>query len=94
VPWQADKIMAYNSEKNKLRSKVIDELISADNWFTLVTAEDKVKVFSCTDPNKLKRGLVNMMLQEQCYANLLVDAVGDYVNIMRKRELRKGISLN
>lgn len=86
--------MTYNSEKDKLRSKVIDELISADNWFILVTAGDKVKVFSCTDLTKLKRGLVNMMLHKQCYANLLVDAVDDYVNIMRKRELRKGISLN
>lgn len=34
------------------------------------------------------------MLQEPCYASLFVDAVGDYVSIMKRREIKKGISLN
>lgn len=73
---------------------MIDELISADNWFTLVTAGNRVKVFSCTEAANLKKGIVNIMLQEPCYANLFVDAVGAYVSIMKRRELNKGISLN
>lgn len=86
--------MESQTEKDKLRSSVIDELISAKNWFTLVTDENKVKVFSCTDAVNLKRGIVNIMLQEPCYASLFVDAVGDYVSIMKRREIKKGISLN
>lgn len=86
--------MGSQTEKDKLRSSVIDELISAKNWFTLVTDENKVKVFSCTDAPTLKRGIVNIMLQEPAYASLFVDAVGDYVSIMRRREIKKGISLN
>lgn len=86
--------MESQTEKDKLRSSVIDELISARNWFTLVTDENKVKVFSCTDASNLKRGIVNIMLQEPCYASLFVDAVGDYVSIMKRREIKKGISLN
>lgn len=86
--------MESQTEKDKLRSSVIDELISAKNWFTLVTDENKVKVFSCTDAANLKRGIVNIMLQEPCYASLFVDAVGDYVSIMKSREIKKGISLN
>lgn len=86
--------MESQTEKDKLRSSVIDELISAKNWFTLVTDENKVKVFSCTDAANLKREIVNIMLQEPCYASLFVDAVGDYVSIMRRREIKNGISLN
>lgn len=86
--------MKQQTEKDRLRSKVIDELITAGNWFTLVTDENKVRVFSCTEPNDLKRGIVNIMLKEPCYASLFVDAVGDYVSIMKFKELRKGISLN
>lgn len=86
--------MKSQRKKDKLRSSVIDELITAKNWFTLVTDENKVKVFSCTEPTDLKRGIVNIMLQEPCYASLFVDAVGDYVSIMKRREIKKGISLN
>lgn len=86
--------MKSKKEKDKLRSGVIDELITSNNWFTLVTDENKVKVFSCTEPTDLKRGIVNIMLQEPYYASLFVDAVGDYVSIMRSREIKKGISLN
>ncbi len=86
--------MKSKKEKDKLRSGVIDELITSKNWFTLVTDENKDKVFSCTEPTDLKRGIVNIMLQEPYYASLFVDAVGDYVSIMRHREIKKGISLN
>lgn len=53
--------MESQTEKDKLRSSVIDELISAKNWFTLVADENKVKVFSCTDAANHKRGIVNII---------------------------------
>ncbi len=74
-------------EKNRLRSNVIDELITADNWFTLIKDNEKVKLFSCTSPQILKASLVTLMLQEKEYAALMVDAVEEYVKRRTKTEL-------
>ncbi len=74
-------------EKDRLRSNVIDELITADNWFTLIKDNEKVKLFSCTSPQILKASLVTLMLQEKEYAALMVDAVEEYVKRRTKSEL-------
>ncbi len=74
-------------EKDRLRSNVIDELITADNWFTLIKDKEKVKLFSCTSPQILKASLVTLMLQEKEYAALMVDAVEEYVKRRTKSEL-------
>lgn len=71
--------MPNNRDKNSLRSNVIDELITADNWFTLVKDEEKVKMFSCTTPQILKASIVTLMLQEEHFASLFIDAVEEYV---------------
>lgn len=68
-----------NKSKDSLRSSVIDELITADNWFTLVKDEERVKLFSCTTPQILKSSVVTLMLQEEQYASLFIDAVDEYV---------------
>lgn len=72
-----------NRSKDSLRSSVIDELITADNWFTIVKDEEKVKLFSCTTPQILKSSIVTLMLQEEQYASLFVEAVGEYVKRQR-----------
>lgn len=74
-------------EKDRLRSNVIDELITADNWFTLIKDNEKVKLFSCTSPQILKASLVTLMLQEKEYASLVVDAVEEYVKQKAKTDL-------
>ncbi len=74
-------------EKDRLRSNVIDELITADNWFTLIKDNEKIKLFSCTSPQILKASLVTLMLQEKEYAALMVDAVEEYVKRRTKSEL-------
>lgn len=68
-----------NKSKDSLRSSVIDELITADNWFTLVKDEERVKLFSCTTPQILKSSVVTLMLQEEQDASLFIDAVDEYV---------------
>ena len=60
-----------NRSKDNLRSSVIDGTITADNWFTIVRDEEKVKLFSCTTPQILKSSIVTLMLQEEQYASLL-----------------------
>lgn len=74
-------------EKDRLRSNVIDELITADNWFAIIKDEEKVKLFSCTSPQILKASLVTLMLQEKEYASLVVDAVEEYVKQKAKTDL-------
>ena len=76
-----------NRSKDSLRSSVIDELITADNWFTIVRDGEKVKLFSCTTPQILKSSIVTLMLQEEQYASLFVDAVGEYVKRQRSIDL-------
>lgn len=76
-----------NRSKDSLRSSVIDELITADNWFTIVRDEEKVKLFFCTTPQILKSSIVTLMLQEEQYASLFVDAVGEYVKRQRSIDL-------
>ena len=85
--------MGGKSSKDQLRSSIIDELITANSWFALVPEREKVKVFSCTDRDTLKRGLVTIMLKEDDYASVVIDAVEEYVRIMRIREM-KTINLN
>lgn len=86
--------MSKFSKKDNLRAGVIGELINADNWFTLVAGEKGVKMFTCTDPVLLKREIVTVMIQQQDFASVFIDAIGEYVRIMEKRELIKNFNLN
>lgn len=85
-PLTGKKSMS-NRSKDNLRSSVIDELITADNWFTIVRDEEKVKLFSCTTPQILKSSIVTLMLQEEQYASLFVDAFGEYVKRQKSIDL-------
>lgn len=85
--------MGSGNSKDQLRSSIIDELITADSWFALVPERDIVKVFSCTDRDTLKRALVTMMLKEEQYASVIVDAMEEYVRVMSFREINT-INLN
>ena len=79
--------MPNKRSKDGLRSSVIDELITADNWFTLVKEEEKVKLFSCTTPQILKASIVTLMLQDEHFASLFVDAVDEFVKRQRSHNL-------
>lgn len=85
--------MGSGNSKDQLRSSIIDELITADCWFALVPERDKVKVFSYTDRETLKKALVTMMLKEEQYASVIVDAMEEYVRAMSFREINT-INLN
>lgn len=86
--------MSQQTNKEKLKSDLIGELIGADNWFAFVAGKESVKLFSYNDPCTPKRAIVTIMLQERNYAGMIVDAVNEYVQIMKKRELTNHISMN
>lgn len=66
--------------KDELRSNVIDELITADNWFTVVKEDNKVKLFTCTDAPTMRGIFLTLMTQEPGIARVIVASVKDYLN--------------
>ncbi len=86
--------MAKENKKDELRSNVVSELITADNWFALVAGDKGVKMFTCTDPATLKKGIVTVMMHNQEFASVFIQAIEEYVQIMNRRELLNSINLN
>lgn len=73
-----------NSKTDSLRGNVIDELITADNWFTLVKADGKVKVFANTNQQQLVESLTTLLLNDEAYVQAVLSAMENYVKARRK----------
>lgn len=78
-----------SSTIDKHRSAIIDELITADNWFGIVRCGDKVKTFAYTDAKSLLNSFVCVMMQDAHFANLVVSSVEEYVR--RQKRDRKSV---
>lgn len=86
--------MEENDNKDKLRSTLIEELLTASNWFTLVAGEEGMRLFTCVDSRTLTREFTTIMLQQPDFAKVIIESLEEYVRIMNERELIKNINMN
>ena len=73
-----------DSKVNELRGNVIDELITADNWFTIVKSDGQVKVFANTNPQMMVESLTTLLLNEDAYVQTILQAMENYVKVKNK----------
>lgn len=82
------------STDKEIRGAVIDELLDAENWFTIVTTKEGVKVFSNMSYQDIMRGVCTLMMNNTYFANAVVGAVDMYVKRQQREAISKSISKN
>lgn len=87
MPSKGAKQMS--TEIDKQRTAIIDELITANNWFGIIRSGEVVKTFACTDEESLKNSIVCVMMQDNRFADLIVSSVEEYVRRKSRIELTK-----